>query len=148
MANVMDFFKTMLIIQLFFSFAITGIAYTLPDSAKVYASQFISLSDKITLSDVSGKIQTSTTSQTNIPIIDLGGLLFYSGNLMLDLFLNFIFAVPEMITLIINAFMNIFSLDVGLINLVEIFAGVIFSIVYFLSLINMVISIRSGRMIA
>ena len=147
MANVMDFFKTMLIIQLFFSFCVTGIAYTIPDDAMVYASQYLSLSQKITLGDVSGKIQKATTSQTNIPIIDLDGLLFYSGNLMLDLFLNFIFAIPEMITLVIGAFMTIFSLDVGLTNMIMVFSGVIFTIVYFLSLINMVISIRSGRMI-
>jgi len=147
MANVMDFFKTMLVIQLFFSFAMTGIAYTMPNDAKVYVSQYISLSQKINMSDVAGKVQTSTLSQTNIPLIDLGGLLFFSGNLMLDLFLNFIFAIPEMITLLISALMNIFSLDAVLISYVQLFAGVIFTIVYFLSLINMVISIRSGRMI-
>ena len=147
MPNVMDYFKVMLVIQLFFSVAITGIAYTIPEPAKLQLSDYISLSQKMDMQKMNTDINGIVTQQKNVPIIEIGALLFYSGNILLDFFLNFAFAIPEMIGLITSAIFNIINFDSGLQTIIIMFIEIAFAVIYVLTLIQMVTGIRSGSMV-
>ena len=143
----LDFFKTIIIVQLFFSVAATTISYSVPTEARHYLDDYLSLSDTMSAKNISDKLQGSLTQQTNLPLIDLGAMLFYTGNILIDLFLNFVFAIPAMISLIISGVMNFFNIDTFFTTQIQIFSFGAFSIFYFLSVVSMIVQIRSGRMI-
>jgi len=139
----MSEFKVMLVVMLFYSFAITLITYAMPTEGIHYVNSFSSLANEATLTNVSTQIQDSITQQTRIPIIELGALVFYSGNLVIDLLLNFAFALPEMIGLIINGIMLLVNIDSYVFAVVQLFASVVMVVLYFVSLMQLLIGIRT-----
>jgi len=147
MVNVMDLFKWILIIQLFYAFCITSVSYAIPDDAKSYVTSFSDVTDEISLENVSNSVKNSLERQTNIPVIEIGALVFYSGNILIDLVLNFAFAVPQMLGLIIAAIVMIFNIDGQIILFVELFSGVTITALYLISIIQLIVGLRSGRLI-
>lgn len=146
--NIMDLFKAVIIIQLFYSFAITGLTHALPADSLDYVTGFSDITDSINLETVSEDVQESIQRQTDIPVIEMGALVFYSGNILIDLMLNFAFAVPEMIGMLVNGIMILFlGIDSYLFAIVQLFASVVIIVVYFISLMQLLTSIRSGRTI-
>jgi len=143
--GIMETFKVMIIVQLFFAFCITLMAYAVPDGAKDYLSTFSNVANEIDLEGVGAEVQNSLTRQTNIPIIEVGALVFYSGNIILDLLLNFMFAIPEMLGLLVNGIMLLFNIDSYIFAIVELFAAVVVSVMYIMGLIELLANMRSGQ---
>jgi hypothetical protein len=94
---------------------------------------------------MAGEVEDSLSTQTNLPAIDLGALIFYSGNILIDLLLNFAFAIPEIIALLIHSLMSMFSLEVQIFGLMTILFYLLFMIFYILGIIQFLTGIRSGR---
>lgn len=138
-------FMAMIIIQLFYSFGITAMTYATPDEALNYVTSFSELGQDLDLETTGQLIESSLESQTNIPVIELGALVFYSGNILLDLMLNFIFAIPQMIGLILNAVQGLLNIDGPMWAIVQIFFSVAFTAFYAVSLIQMLLGLRSGN---
>lgn len=151
MSNTMEMFKTIILVQLFFSFCITGIVYgmqELPDAKPLnFVTGFSDVTDEISLDSVALEVEESFTRQTNIPVIELGAMLFYSGNILIDLMLNFIFALPEMIGLIVQGIQMLLGVDNYLWALAQLFSTVIITVMYFIGLMQLLTNIRSGRAI-
>lgn len=146
--DIMSLFKVVLMIQLFYSFSITTITYALPDDSLDFVTSFSDITSKVNLESVSGDVQDSLQRQTNIPVVELGALVFYSGNILIDLILNFLFAIPEMLAMLINGFTMLFNVDSYLFAIVQLFSSVIIGIMYLLGVIQLLTGIRSGRLIA
>lgn len=142
--DMMQLFKFIIIVQLFYSFSITSLAYAIPDDQLSYVTSFSDLADEISLEGVRDDIESSVSDQLDIPVIELGALIFYSGNIIIDLLLNFFFAIPEMIGLLINGFLILFNVDSYIFALAEIFAGVLVTVLYFVGLLQLLMNIR-GR---
>lgn len=147
MANIMDLFKVMLVVQLFYAFAITSLAYGMPEETRQYVTGFSDVSSTIDLESISGQVEESLESQLNIPVIELGALIFYSGNILIDLLLNFLFAIPQMIGMLINGLMLLINVDSYLFAVVELFASGVVVIMYFIGIIQLLTGIRSGRLV-
>jgi hypothetical protein len=147
MVNVMDLFKWMMIIQLFYAFCITGVSYAMPDNAKSYVTGFSDVTESINLEDVSNQVQDSLERQTNIPLIEIGALVFYSGNILIDLVLNFAFAIPQMLGLIISGLVLLFNLDGQIVLFTQLFMSVTITALYLISIIQLVVGLRSGRIV-
>lgn len=149
MSNVMDVFKGIIIMQLFYAVAVTLIAVALPASSLNYVTGFSDAGTSINVEGVASEVQGSLTQQTDIPVIELGALVFYSGNILIDLLVNFVTALPQMIMLLVNGIMMLFGN--GLNNLVmvyiELFASVIINVMYFIGLMQLLTGIRSGRLV-
>lgn len=143
----MDYFKAVIVVMLFYSFCITGISYAIPADARNYVTSFSDVADNINLQNMSSEVQGSVEKQLNIPVIELGALVFYSGNIIVDLLLNFAFAIPEMIGLLISAVLMVFNVDSYIWALVQIFASAMMIILYFISLIQLLLSMRGGTTI-
>ena len=141
----MKFLVIMLVVQLFFSVGMNAFIYALPDSEKVYAVAYSEVSSEINSMNITSQVQKSITRQTNIPILDAGALVFYSGNILLDLFMNFAFAIPEMIALIFRAIMDLFAIDTYINHLMQLFTTTIVLLYYFIAAIDLIIGIRTGR---
>ena len=85
----MDVFKGIIIIQLFYAVAISLIAHAMPAGALDYVTGFSDAGTQIDVEGVASDVQSSLESQTDIPVIELGALVFYSGNILIDLLINF-----------------------------------------------------------
>lgn len=143
--SAINFFKAVMMVQLFFAICITMYSYALPDDAKSYPSFY---EPDVNIEDISGTIQSSLETQTNIPAIDLGALVFYSGNILIDLLLNFVFAIPQMLTFIINAFMLFFiGADSFILFQLQLFFSAGMVIFYVISLIQLLTNVRTGRLV-
>ena len=140
----MDWLIMVLIVQGFFSMGVTSISHVLPADTVDYVSFLTSSNANININGTTSFVQSKVTQQIKSPIIEIGALVFYSGNVIADLILNFIFAVPEMITLIFYLLVNIFQLDSFMMNQIQIFLGSITFIIYLLGIIRMLANLRSG----
>ena len=145
--EMMTWFKAIIVVMLFYSVSITLITYALPAESKHYVDPFSDVASEINLENTSAQLRSSVEAQTNIPVIELGALVFYSGNILVDLLLNFAFAIPEMIGLVINGVMLLLNIDSYIFAIVEIFAAVMVTVLYFIGLIQLLTSVRSGRMV-
>jgi hypothetical protein len=139
-------FTITLIVQLFFAVSITLITYAFAFGGYPldYVTSFSDLTNDLDLEGVSNDIQSSVQDQLNIPVIELGALVFYSGNILVDLLLNFFYAIPEMFRLLLEGFTRIFDIETGLFNILQIFLSVILTTLYFIGLIQLLINVRSG----
>jgi hypothetical protein len=145
--QIMDYFKATLLIMLFYSVSITILTYAIPDDQLNYVTSFSDLSGQIDLESISSEVVNSVDSQTNIPLVELGALVFYSGNILIDLLLNFAFAIPEMVALILAGLQSIFKFDVVIVNSLQLFLMVSITIFYFIGLLQLITGIRSGRIV-
>lgn len=143
MADEGRFLLYILSIQIFYSISITMLVYALGGMSanSLVVGQYSGAASDITT--IAGKIQATTQSQIRIPIIDLGALVFYSGNIILDLLLNFAFALPLMVNILVDSFLYFFAVDAYLASFLKIFIFVIASIIYFINLLMFVLNVRA-----
>jgi len=142
----MSLLKGILVVMLFYSVAVTIISQSLPTESLDYVRPFQTKTTS-SLSDTVAEVESSVDRQLNIPIIEIGALVFYSGNIVIDLFLNFIFAIPEMLTILTHGIVLIVNMPNYLIDTVQTFAFSVFSIFYILSVISLLLGVRSGRIV-
>lgn len=143
--SAINFFKAVIVVQLFFAICITMYVHALPAEAKSYPDFY---TPDINIEQISETIEASLETQTNIPAIDLGALVFYSGNILIDLLLNFVFAIPQMLTFIINAFMMFFvGADSVIMFYIQLFFSAGMVIFYIISLIQLLTNVRTGRLV-
>lgn len=148
MDDVGGLFTTIIVVQLFFSLAITLISHTLPEDSLQYVDVFVSTADTMDIQDIGEEIQGSLDKQTNIPIIELGALVFYSGNILIDLLLNFLFAIPQMFELLLTGILYFAGgLNNFIIVSLQIFIKVLISALYLFGIIKLITNIRTGRAI-
>lgn len=150
MADMVDLVKVVILVQLFFSLGITLTSHAIPENALNYVTSFSDLGSDMSFDGISDKVQSSLQSQTNIPVIELGVLVFYSGNILLDFLLNFAFAIPELISLIINGLLMLFPFGEAVAFIpatIQIFSSVAIMAYYFIGLMQLITGIRSGRII-
>lgn len=154
MSDMMQLFRTVILVQLFYAFAITGLVYVLDvadtdvgGDAVSYATGFSDIADELSLTSVSEDVQGSIQQQTNIPVVELGALVFYSGNILIDLLLNFAFAIPQMMTMLVQGLLMLFNFDTYIWVLVQLFLSVVVIVLYFIGLMQLLIGVRSGRLV-
>lgn len=145
--GIISLFMTVMIAQLFFSLFLNIFTYSLPDSARNYVNPFSEPADTINLEDTGSQLESSLQRQSNMPLIDVGALAFYSGNIIIDLILNFIWALPQMFAILLSGFFLIFSVDTYYAHLIQLFSTVVLLVYYVISLIMFLGSIRTGRTI-
>ncbi len=137
------YFVWIIIIQLFYSFGVTTLthAFSLYNVNNIYFTEMQNITTDIT--DITSQIESTTQQQMNIPLIDLGALVFYSGNIIIDLMLNFFFAIPSMFSILTNFFLMFFNLDAFLSAQLKLFVFSAISILYFMNLLAFILNIRS-----
>lgn len=131
----------------FYSVSITLITHYLPSDAQVQISSFTNVGAGVNLNDTASQVQGSLDQQLNLPLVEVGALVFYSGNILLDLLLNFVFAIPQMIGLLITGLCNLVNIPSFIGMTVQVFASVVLVVLYIIGLIQLVTSVRSGRVV-
>lgn len=146
MAEIVDVFKTAIVVMAFYSMAITLLTYAMPVGALSFVTGF-STSDSFSLESISGLTEGAIADQTNIPVIEIGALVFYSGNILIDLLLNFVTALPQMVTMLLNGLLLLINVETDIVYVVEIFATTVLFSLYIIGLIQLLTGIRSGRVV-
>lgn len=142
MVKKLDWFGDILIIQIIFAFAVTGIVYVLPTDAVNYVSDF-QTDHSVDLESVTGEMQSSVDNQMNLPMIDLGALVFYSGNILIDLILRMLFAIPEMLSIIVGGIFTFIGVDAYIVAQMQLVIWACVSVYYVIWIIDLLMSIRS-----
>jgi hypothetical protein len=148
MGGGLDSFKTMVTVQVFWSFVFTLLIYTMPGADQDQLSLITMANGTTNLATIGNNFESAVTSQTNIPIVDIGALLFYSGNIIIDLILNFAFAIPEMFTMLLNLLFLIMPMPGNLNITVRLFFLALIGIGYAIGILQFVTNIRSGGNVA
>lgn len=138
--GLLDYFKTIIAGQIFWAFAVTLIISLLPVSTVLFASPF---SDSVT-NGISGEIEDSLNSQTNLPASDTASLIYYSGQFVVSLLTHFVFAVPEMFDLLLKIVLFFISLPLEVETQLRLLIFTLITALYFISLINFLMGLRGG----
>ena len=143
MSSIIDYFKMILTVQLFYAFAITVLVHNIPAADLDNVVMFERPTETIDLESVGSELEEKVSQELNLPLIDLGALVFYSGNIIVDMLVNFITAVPQMFTLLIEGFLLFFNVESFIAVQIKLFFWVLIMILYVLSLLMFIMSIRS-----
>lgn len=143
--EMLDVFKAVLLVTVLYSFSITAVEIALTNAGipLTTVEVFQNAGNFTNVQAEASVIQESITQQTSLSVTDLGALVFYSGNILLDLILNFAFAIPQMIALFLTGLSMIMNIDGSLINQVQLISSVGIMIFYFVGLIQLITNIRS-----
>lgn len=142
--EVMQFLTVVIIAQLFFGTGITLLTHYMPPDTLDSVQIVSNTSYDMGFSNISSQLENSVTGQLNVPVVDFGALVFYSGNIIVDLLLNSIYAVPEMIGIFINIITIIFNIDSFAVVVVQGFASVVITALYLVGIIQLIARVRSG----
>lgn len=140
------YFKFLIMLQLFYSLGVTFLVYSLQPfgitTLSIQSQPFINkTADSASLQN---QIQNAMKSQMNIPLIDLGALVFYSGNILVDMFVNFFTMLPGMFNLVIDGFSYFFAgVEVYYIVAIKVLTFAFLTIMYFIMLIQFLLSVRA-----
>lgn len=146
-SNTWDYFKAVIIIQLFFGLGATMISHALPTQDYVTISQQITPEQVESMEDLSKQynedIERIRNPPIDLPIIDTAFILFYTGNIVIDAFLNSLFAIPSMATVIVKAFALFFPINPYNEAMLSLFIYALIAILYIIGIIGVIINIRS-----
>ena len=145
--EMLDLFKLILIVQIFFGSSITIIVHSLPGSVQGDMLVYTDFSERMSLSDISSKVEGNLNSQTKAPGTDIAALVLYSGNLLVDLLLNFVFAIPEMLTIVISGITLMVGVDYFIVAQIQLFVGVLFSVLYLIAILQFFTKVRTGQIV-
>lgn len=140
--SMLSYFNGVLMLSIFWSLAITMITYAIPIEDRgvidIYRTK-----DTMDLNTISSQFQGNMEQQLNVPsgssAVDLALLSLYSGNIFADLLLNFFFAVPNMLSLLLSAILILFPMDSILATNITIAFSVFVSVIYILGIITFLI---------
>ena len=133
MGNFLNYFKAALIVQLFWSIAVTLLVLSMPSSDLVYLSFASESPTASTIDSVGDQMQGALSSSSTLPVVDSATLVFYSGNIVLDLIGNFVTAIPQMFTLLLKALFSLFPIDIMLQKRLYVVSYAFISILYLFS---------------
>lgn len=146
-SNTWDYFKAVIIIQLFFGVGATMVSYALPEVNYVEISQQLTPEELESLEELSDQynqdIEMIRNPPVKLPIIDQAFILFYTGNIVIDAFLNSLFAIPSMASVIVTGFGIFVPIDPYMQGLLGAFVYALIAILYIIGIIGIIINIRS-----
>jgi len=140
----MNVFVAMILISILYTGVINVLVATMPPGMIDYVTGFQDLSQSLGSADISEDVISGLDSQTSLPSVEGGALIFYSGNLLLDLMMNFAFAIPSMVVLVFQALGLITGMNPVIINIIQAFAASAIIAYYAINLIQLITGLRSN----
>jgi hypothetical protein len=142
-----EYFKFLILISLFFGVTITTVLYYLPADAKAYVNPITGHWTQLGPSDQMEQSQSAIDGlRTSNPVVQAVAL-FQTGVFVIDLFLNSLFALPQMVTMFISGIFLFAPIDPYLQSVVLTVLLAACVITYLLLLIGLLVSIRAGTVI-
>lgn len=146
-SNTWDYFKMVIVIQLFFGVGATMIAHALPEVDYIEISQQITPQEMEEMEDLTEQynrdIEMIRNPPIQLPLIDQAFILFYTGNIVIDAFLNSLLAIPSMASALVNGFATFFPIDEYNQGMMATFVYALIAILYIIGIIGVILNIRS-----
>ena len=132
-------------LSLFYSVGVTLLAHSLAPMVTQGEAQMVAryATHAKDLNEFQALVNTNLSKQFDIPIVDLGALVFYSGNLVADLMYNFFFALPSLATLVVHTIFVFIPADRFVVEAVKVFVGAFVAITMMLTILAFILSVRS-----
>lgn len=144
MGNGYNIFISFLMVSLFYAFAVTLIVPALPNSVQNQVIAYTNDAGIIDYTTLGTEVETTLQNQVNVPLLDFGALVFYSSSFLLNLMINFVTAIPQMLTMFLASIFIFFPVEQGLQIKIKMIFTFILSIFYFLGIIAFITNFRSG----
>ena len=144
MGETTDFFTRAIEVMAVYSIMITLLVYALPAEDRTFVLELKASPAFIELDDMSNEFQTGIQQQKSFGVVEFGALALFSGNILIDLILNFFTALPSMASIIMNGVLMFMNLSDPIRNAVMLFTYAIVGIIYLISIILLLINIRSA----
>lgn len=144
MTDTTEFFTRAIEVMAVYSLMITLLIYSLPAADLDYVYELKASPAYRELDDISSQFQSNIDQQKSFGVVEVGALALYSGNILIDLILNFFGAIPSMATIIMQGILVFMNLSSPLKNALMTFTYAIVGIIYLLSIILLLLDIRSG----
>jgi len=146
-SNTWDFFKMVIVIQLLFGLGTTMIAYSLPSVTYVTISQQLTPDEIESIQNISGNftedIEAIRNPPVSLPVIDTAFVLFHSGNIVIDAFINSLFAIPSMASVLVTGFCLFIPIDPFFQTTLSLFVYAFVAILYIIGIIGVIMNLRS-----
>lgn len=148
MANITNLLRLLVIIMVVYSGGMTIFVHTLPTATLDQLRPFQGPTDSLPDETINEITDSTFLQLSDIPLINVGALVFYTGNIFIDFLVNFVTALPQIFVLLLNVFSLVgINIDVTILLAVQAIATIILSVSFVLGLIELWIDIRSGRQI-
>jgi len=155
MAETLNIIMALFVMMAFYSFAITSISHSLPDSfldehqitwiVTDYGNRFGE--GEVDTTQYVTSLNENIESVRKVPLVNIAFMVFYTGNIVVDFMFNMVTAIPSMLMLPINAMTLLMNLDPNQVTQVRILIYSITSFTMMLGLLMLMTSIRTGRVI-
>jgi hypothetical protein len=130
-----EFMKNIILFSAFYSLIVTLLSY-----AVIVPNEFV---PEKNINDIRGLTENVYKNSIGIPIIDLGALVFFTGNAFLDFLINFVTAVPSAAVAVLGFAFMFTNLPADIINTVKTSIFAVGIVLYVITLIAIILNIRS-----
>jgi len=142
---MIQYLKAMVMVMLFWSLCISLLTSTLPAAFVSDELIFFTNSDNnYTMQELGDMVGVGADDQFDVAFTDFTSLIFYSSNLFFTLLVNFIFAVPQMLSLLIRGLFLFIPVAATIKAQLLSFFNITIVALYLLGIIGLVLNIRSG----
>lgn len=128
--------KEVVLFSLVYSVVVNLVSYVL-----YVPSEFSAISSS--MPEITQKTESMYKGVVGIPLIDLGGLIFYTGNIIVDFLMNFVTAIPSVVTLLIDVFFRFFPIQTQIASTFKLGIYTILSAIIVINLVIILLRIRS-----
>lgn len=142
--NALQLFTTLLLVQLFWSLGVSLIVPNMPNAAANQVVMFTNSNNTIELGTLQSSISQGITDQQNIPLLEVGALVFYSSATILNIMINFFTAIPQMVTLLMTVLFIFIPLGTSLQITLQAWVFGIVTVLYFVALFTFLMGTRTN----
>ena len=148
--NALQLFTTLLLVQLFWSLGVSLLIPNMPNATTNQVVMFTNSNNVIELGTLQSSISQGITDQQNIPLLEVGALVFYSSATILNIMINFFTAIPQMVTLLMSVLFLFIPVSLGLQIALQTWVFGIVTVLYFVALFTFLMGTRTnlGSMLA
>lgn len=143
MGTGLQVFTSLLMVQMFYALAVTLIVAVVPGIAANQIVAFTNNSSVIQFTTLASAMQGGVSNQFNIPLLDFGALIFYSTSILLNLMVNFFTAIPQMLSILVQAIFIFIPIDMNLQIIIKGTFITIMTILYYLYILSFIMSTRT-----
>jgi len=133
--NGYEFIKNILLFSMFYSLVMTLLAYSVTIPTEFAPEKGIH--------DIGLNVETLYSRSVGIIVLDLGALVFFTGNAVLDFLINFVTAVPSAITAVLGFAFSFTNLQADVINTVKNSLFMVAVALYVIALIAIILNVRA-----
>ena len=142
--NALQLFTTLLLVQLFWSLGVSLIVPNMPNALSNQVVMYTNSNNVIELNTLQASVSQGITDQQNIPLLEVGALVFYSSATILNIMINFFTAIPQMVTLLMTVLFLFIPLGNSLQIVLQAWVVGIVTILYFVALFTFLMGTRTN----